>query len=254
MTGGELICSNTWLHIGWDGIGIMTQSGGEINTASLIVDGNRSTLPFDNTTNTYTMTGGKIIIGSGGIRCNDYAVINLGGGIIESSAPWSCSKNITLTGDSGNATFSTLGGNITLSGKLSGAGGFSVDGNSTVTISATNTFAGAATVKSGRLEVEVSSSLGSSSNVTVDAGAELIINNSTTLATNAILNISGTAELAAGTSNTVSELYISGQAMVPGTWGSSSSPAGHKSSRFTGSGIVSVLEGPPPSGMLLIVH
>jgi len=255
MAGGLLECSNTWVHVGWDGIGIMTQSGGEIHTAALDIDGNRPTGPINNTTNTYTMTGGRIIIGAGGIRGNDHAVINLGGGIVESSAPWSCSKNITLTGNGGNVTFNTPGGDITLSGRLSGPGGLTVDGNNTLTLSATNSFSGAATVNSGNLEVTDNSTLGSSSNITVAAGAALAINSDSTIATNAVLNISGTMTIASGVNNTVSELYLGGQAMVAGTWGAPSSPAAHKnSSRFSGSGIITVLNGPPPSGLHFIVR
>ncbi len=149
------------LFLGIDGSGILNISGsGVVNTSSLIVNGRNdgSNLGQD----ALNLTGGRLNLGKWGMRTHGttYAV-NLGGGTLGASANWSSTLNMTVTGTNGSTIVNTLdsvnGSNartITLSGVLSGAGGFTKQGTGTLVLgNANNAFTGTTRVEGGTLFV-----------------------------------------------------------------------------------------------------
>ncbi len=142
--------------IGIDGSGILNVSGtGVLNTTSLVVNGrnNGNNLGQD----AVNLTGGRINLGRWGMRSSGttYAV-NLGGGIMGASADWSSSLNMTLTGTGGNVIFNTLDSvnattarTITLTGILSGTGGFVKEGAGSLILTGGGSFSGTATSTGG---------------------------------------------------------------------------------------------------------
>ena len=126
--------------------GTFTQSGGTSSCGVLYV-GNAS-----GGTGSYVLSGGLLALGGGGLAAAlGSAAFNFGGGTLGASATWSSSAAMTLTGSPGNATVDTTGGNIALSGALSGSGGLDKVGPNTLTLSGPNTFTGNLTVDGGTL-------------------------------------------------------------------------------------------------------
>ncbi|HEY3321932.1 MAG TPA: autotransporter-associated beta strand repeat-containing protein, partial [Planctomycetota bacterium] len=213
MTGGTLTLTavpganpfaaaeqNGALYLGVDGTGVMNQSGGTITTPALVLD-NRGDTPAG--TDTYTMTGGTLVLGSWGIQANASTQINLGGGTVAASASWTSTRPMTLTGTNGNVVFDNRGtaNAITLSGVLSGAGALNKTdsvGTGTLTLGGLNTYTGNVTVNRGTLASTVgnlggNTALGQNNTVTVNAGATLDVG-----------GVNGTAnQLGASEKNTV---------------------------------------------------
>ena len=148
------------LFLGIDGTGVLNQSGGVINTTSMVLDGRGDTAGDD----IYAMTGGRLNIGKWGIRSGNAGVtkkFQLGGGTVGASADWTSGLAMTLTGTNGDVTFNTLDSvdsttprNITLSGVLGGTGGLVKTGVGSLTLNnAAGTFTGTAVVNGGILRV-----------------------------------------------------------------------------------------------------
>jgi len=160
MNGGTLAITGTpsgsgpeyngYLYLGIDGTGVFTQNGGDVSAYGLRLDNRGDTAGTD----TYTMTGGTLTLGAGGITANASTQINLGGGRILASAAWGSSRPMTLTGTNGNVTFDTTGGNINLTGALSGTGGLIKDGSGTLTLNnGANVYQGGTVVENGVLQL-----------------------------------------------------------------------------------------------------
>jgi autotransporter-associated beta strand protein len=134
-------------------------------------------------------------------------------------------------------------------GILTGQVGLSKAGAATLTfIGVGNTFSGATTVTAGTLDVGASTTLGSSRAVVVSGGT-LWLRNADSLASNAVVRISGSGKLKlTGTgADTVGALYFNGVQQRSGTYGSSASSAQFKSDVFFtagGVGMLNVLNGP----------
>ena len=151
MSGGTLNVPNAQLAVGWDGIGLMNMSGGTVNCRTLNVDDNGATAAISGTNSTFTLTGGRVNIGTGGIGGNT-ATINLGGGTIAAAAPAGFSSGMAMVLTNGNPTFDTSNSVITLSGSLSGANGFTKQGSGYLNLNGTNIFTGPVTVAQGTLQ------------------------------------------------------------------------------------------------------
>ncbi|WP_035612138.1 autotransporter-associated beta strand repeat-containing protein [Haloferula sp. BvORR071] len=111
-----------------------------------------------------------------------------------------------VAGSDGNGT----GGDVTLTGVISGAGSLVKSGTGTLVLAATNTYTGNTTVNGGRLTLGTAS-LADASDVSIAAGA--------------ILNLTH------GANDTVHSLFINGVGMAPGTYNATTNPAS-----FSGSG------------------
>ena len=158
--------------VGEFGNGSFTQSGGTNSTNFLILG------QEDGANGAYSLNGGVLLVGSGGIPCNwAAAAFNFGGGIASVTAQWTSSTPMTLTAAVGDATIDTTGGDIGLSGVLSGGGGLVKAGSGTLTLSASNIYYGNTTVGAGTLAIGASGLLGSGglyySNIAIAAGATL---------------------------------------------------------------------------------
>ncbi len=160
------------LFIGIDGTGNLNISGtGVVNTSSLVINGRGGT-----TQDTLNLTGGRLNIGKWGIRNPGTAIVNLGGGVLGASADWSSSTPMNLTGTGGNVTINTLDSvnsttarTVTLSGALSGAGGFTKTGAGTLVLTGGGSFSGTATATAGT--VYFGSTAWSAATVASSAGA-----------------------------------------------------------------------------------
>lgn len=140
-----------------------------------------------NTEGTLTLNGAAaaLYLGGGGMvlsATNPYAAtISLTSGLVGANADWSSALNMNLNGGGTAVTFqaadaAAVARNISLSGTLSGAGGFAKAGGGVLTLAAANTFTGAVAVNAGTLAVGNASALGSGTNAlavnggTVDLG------------------------------------------------------------------------------------
>ena len=140
---------------------ILNQTGGTINAVNGIVFGPASG-SFVGGTASLTNSGGFLYVGSKGIGLNTVAPpvcnISLSGGTVGATANWSSSMPMTLASNNGNITFQCAdsGGsqwNISLSGTLSGSGGFYETGGGTLALSGTNVVSGSIIVSNGTLAI-----------------------------------------------------------------------------------------------------
>ena len=96
------------------------------------------------------------------------AAFNFSGGTLQASSGFSTALPMTLGTSGGGATFDTAGFAVTLSGALSGPGSLTKVDSGTLTLAATNTYAGSTAVNAGILSL--TGSLNSSSALAVGGG------------------------------------------------------------------------------------
>ncbi len=149
LSAGLLSVPNSLTYVPWDGAAVLNISGGTANLKQIEIgsgDGAASG-------GTIALSGsGALYLGSGGIA-DGYgpAAINLTGGTLGASAAWSSSVPMSLAN---TPTINTNGGEITLSGLLSGTGGLSKIGAShTLLLTASNTYTGVTTISAGTLQL-----------------------------------------------------------------------------------------------------
>lgn len=143
---------------------VLNLSGGTLASPSIAVN-----------SGTLTATAGTITLGSGGLTSTgtNTIAVNLGATTLAASAPWSATLALTLTDASTGTNADTTGGNITLTGVISGSGGMNKIGSGTLTLSGINTYAGATKVNAGTLALTGDGTISDSSSVTIAAGAKL---------------------------------------------------------------------------------
>ena len=150
LSGGTLTSTNSVIQLGYqNSFGVYNQTGGTANAKGVLFI-NPSRL------DTLNLTGGTLNLGASSLALsatNSQYLINLGGGTMASLVAWSSSLNAVMTGSSGRTTFNTTGGDIALSGILSGAGGLIKAGTGTLTLSGSNSFSGVTTINSGTLKL-----------------------------------------------------------------------------------------------------
>ena len=235
MNGGLFDMNGKKLGIGW---GNVTVTGLVNQVSGVITNVGNLDVPFTGGGNgfgAYTLSGGSIYIGSGGITSDGarYA-INLGGGTVGAEASWSSTLNMTLTGNNGPVTFDTAANNIGLSGVLSGNGGLIKTGTGTLELSGADTYTGNTTVNAGVLKLDMAGV--SSSVVRIVSGATLN------------LNYSGTI--------TVPACYTNGVALASGVYTSANLPGfitGLGSLTVSGATTPPVVNSPVISGGNLIL-
>jgi len=192
--------------------GSFVMSGGTVNTARLALGMPDSVLDLH---------GGDVYLGSGGIisTTNNQGTIKLGGVALRTTANWSSSWKMELTGVCGNTLIDTAGSTVTLGGALSGAGGLVKTGAGTLALNGvTNTFTGPLVVAGGTLACGAASVFNGVSEITVTNGTLAL--NGTVLSSNVILRVASAANLtlAAGKSLAVDRLHISGVCQPAGTY------------------------------------
>jgi len=154
MSDGTLNVTNTDLFVGWDGQGYLNVDGGTANVKGIGYGWNNNAARAG----TLTLGGGTVNVGSGGMYEDGglKGTINLNSGTLGALAGWSSSMDMTL---GGSVDIDTTGGDIALSGALSGGGGFAKVGSGSLTLSGANTYAGNTTVSNGTLKLSGGSAI-----------------------------------------------------------------------------------------------
>lgn len=152
-------------------------------------------------------------------------------GTLQFTGPTTTStKNFTLAaGGTGAFQIDNAGTTLTLGGAISGAGSLRKAGYGPLSLAGATTYSGDTTVVAGTLSVSTAFFNDSSSvSIGTEAGASAVLNLNT------------------GATDTVRKLFIDGERMPAGTYGSMASVADHRdNSAFAGTGILNVLTGPP---------
>lgn len=233
--------------------GILAQVGGVITNVGTL---NLGPLGGGLGEGQFTMTGGAISIGSGGVVSDsgNYA-ISLGGGTVAAGDSWSSSLDMTLSGTGGDVTFDTAGNSITLSGTLSGDGGLCKTNSGTLTLNHATTFSGITRVVGGTLVLSAANALGGATDLTVETGASVTLSADEALNTTMDVALNGTASMTLNNSTTesIGDLYFDGVPQANGTWGRLGGDADHKDGRFTGDGLLLVGQ-PRPLGTVFMVY
>jgi rhamnogalacturonan endolyase len=203
VTGGNFTSTDTV-----NGIVMSRTNGTNANNVSVatfsggVSSVEKFTLGYDNTVTagsaTLTVNGGALYLGSGGIVKNGTGAfttsINLTNGTLGAAADWSSTLPMTLTTTNSinikAADATNLGQDISLSGVLSGAGGYTKTGGGTLTLWGANTYTGATNINGGTLRV----------NGSLAAGGALNINSGATLSGNGTVNRSITLNSGGGIS------------------------------------------------------
>ena len=127
---------------------------------------------------TFNSGAGAFVIGNGGATANAGNAFALTGDITNNSTSLETINNPFSVASLQN--FATAGGgNLTLAGVVSGAGGIVASGNGTLTLTASSTYTGPTIVDAGRVLFQNNKSNGN--NFTVAAGATVELNTSSTL-------------------------------------------------------------------------
>lgn len=121
------------------------------------------------------LTGGTLNLGAGGITSTGANAIqvSLGSGTVGATTAWSSSVAAALTDAATGTVFDTTGGNIELSGVLSGSGNLIKSGTGALTLSGVNTHFGTTTVSEGALALTSTGSTGTGA-VTVQTGSTIL--------------------------------------------------------------------------------
>jgi len=147
----------------------------------------------------YTLTGGTLAVTSGGLVSGSSAYdIELGGGTVLATAPWSSTLDMTLTGLESPVTFDVGAHYVILSGTLSGPGGLAKTGTGSLTLLGNNTYAGGTRISQGTLNA--TGTLASCAMI-VEVGAAFDGSGTLTWRTGQTLTVRGTANLGGFTLN-----------------------------------------------------
>ena len=228
-----------------DGDGTLTLSGADVNDYSGVTTVNDGTLivgkasglgAIGATANTRINADGTLTINAVNIGTEE---IILNGGILRGMGTGAnAGGTITLMADSNISALNAVADRLTLSGVISGTGGFIKMDAGMLTLSGTNTYSGVTTVNDGTIMLANNSGLGNATgNTIVNNPSSLIaISPSTTIAENFVMNggaigiqtgnvaLSGNIDLMAdslvGVADTGAMLTLSGQiSSISGAFG-----------------------------------
>ena len=152
MQGGELIVDNGYrLAIAIDGQGWFKQTGGEVYTTTMMLNGRNDNRGYGR----LTLEGGALNVGSNGICVGGATapyLVEYAGGTVRAITNFTSSLDATMLGIGAVATvFDTQEWDITLSGNLTGTGGLGKAGSGTLTLTGANDYEGGTTVLAGTL-------------------------------------------------------------------------------------------------------
>ncbi|HNW45097.1 MAG TPA: autotransporter domain-containing protein [Elusimicrobiales bacterium] len=161
--------------------------------------------------------GGTYI--NGGILSIDYdsslgasaGLLSFDGGTLKINADISSPRAITL--NPGGGIFNTNSYTLSLSGIITGTGGFQKNGAGTLALGAANTYLGTTTINAGTLLLAADNALSAASTVTVAAGATLDLAGHT----QTVAAITGAGTLALELQNGVTNLSVAGAADIAGS-------------------------------------
>ena len=145
---------------------------------------------------------------------------------------------------------------LTIGTPFTSVQGFLKDGSGSLVLTNGNTLSGPVIISNGTVKLLYAGILGTSSNIDVHPGAQLLIcTTSNTIADNAVINLRfsgsyGTMFLTNGINETIGALCFDYIGQSAGTWGATGSGCEHTNDNyFAGAGIVTVLNGPNVSVM-----
>ncbi len=147
LSGTGLLISTPPESIGYYGNGSFTQSGGTNSAAGGLV-----LAQYGGSTGIYNLNGGLLRL-SGLSRGSGNGTFNFGGGTLGAIAPWSSSLSINLSSASGTAAIDTGGGDIVLSGNLTGGGGLAKIGSGSLTLTGVNNYGGDTIIDGGTVQI-----------------------------------------------------------------------------------------------------
>lgn len=252
--------------------GVTTLSGGILNVAKLSNYGVPGSLgarsaASDNSEVGILFRGGTLQYTGSTPQSTDRAirVSTWGGATIDASGS-NPSATISFTATASPNFWENPGSRtLTLAGSNTGSNTFAmavVDTSNTTTalkkdglgkwvITGVGTFIGNTTVQAGTLEVGGNGRLGTE-NVTVNGGTLRLAGNGAAISDAKRLTLAATgATVQLDSNETVNEFFLDGVQQYRGTWGSYSSPAFIKDSRFTGTGVLRVQSGQPYPGTMI---
>ena len=171
LPGGSLTTTSTasgYEYVGYSGTATFTQTGGTNTVGTAIVLGQNP-----GSVGNYNLLGGLLVVpsivqglGSGSLNIT-------GGSLTAATGALTVASPIVLSAAGSNGTFNTSGSSITLAGQISGAGGLTKVGSSTLVLAAANTYTGGTTVAQGTLLLTNSNAAQNTSiNVAVDNGLQ----------------------------------------------------------------------------------
>lgn len=151
---GSLNLTGAPLYLSWDSPATLDVSG----TASVSLKGVEMGWGGRNSSSLLRMNGGELKIGSHGIVGGSAGskVVEFQGGKLGSLAAWTSAMAMAVPGA---LTVDTSGGDINLTGSLTGNGSLTKVGTGTLALSGPNQVAGGAAVEGGRLRLTGSSEL-----------------------------------------------------------------------------------------------
>ena len=177
---------------------------------------------------------------------NTYIDTTTGAVLISGGSTAVSGGTLTLqnTSSSSNLQSGAISAGVTIN-----TGSFAMNGAGTLTLSGSNTYSGSTTVSSGALLVAGGSTLVSAGtltlqNTSVSSSLQSTVtgfNAPLTLPLSAAVSITGSNSFSLSRNITTSHLKIDGVEQVSGTWGGLESSAEHKTSRLSGTGIITVL-------------
>ena len=148
---------NGVLYIGIDGIGLFTQTAGDLSANGIVLDARGSSVLAGAPPHTYALEGGTVTLGNNGFKsgttdANQNYNIYLGGGTVGASLSWTSVLRMTLTGTNGSTTVNPGVRTIGLNGVVSGPGGLVKEGSGTLFMTnALNNIGGTVRVNNGTL-------------------------------------------------------------------------------------------------------
>jgi fibronectin-binding autotransporter adhesin len=215
QSGGTLNSPNISMAISWDGDGTYSLSGGTANVLGLRFghNGGRSGV--------FNLTGGELNLGAQGIWEQNAGLpndINLGGGTVRAAVNTTISVPTELTGTNGDTVFDTNGNTLTVTGAITGAGGFSKTGSGRMVLNAPNSAAGIISVNQGTLALvgdQTANRLAAGGLVQINNGGtlEFASTNAPNFTANYTIAAGGTVTSAAGVGHT----HLGGLNLTGGT-------------------------------------
>jgi autotransporter-associated beta strand protein len=197
---------NGILYLGVDGNGLFIQTGGVARAHGIVMD-TRGVSPG---VDVFSLEGGQFIVGPSGIKAGGLDTntpstysIRLGGGTLSSSANWTSTLGMTLTGTNGDVRLDTAAFTNTLTGTLVGPGGLIKQGPGTLQFNGVYNATGIVAVTQGTLAGNgiINGPVAVQSGGTLSPGTSigtLQVNNALSLSGNTVIEVNKTGAVLTG--------------------------------------------------------